>query len=335
MKNVAILAYENTSLSALALPTDIFHAAGVFWNRIFDEEADPRFSVRIATKDGQPVRCLHTVSITPDCAMQDLDDIDLLIVSPVSDMSNSLLKYRASMDFICQAYDAGTHVASICTGAFLLAETGLLDGKKATTHWGLAHHFAKRFPKALLEPQKTVTEDSNLFCSGGANAGADLSLHLVRKYCGNQIGYRCARALVLDPARVTQAPYETFFFNKRHGDKQITVIQKWIESHYHEDLQVESMTRKAGMSRRTFERRFKNATGYSPCSYLQHVRVESAKLMLEAGADTFEQITCRVGYEDTSSFRRIFQKTTGLSPSSYREKFKAIPTPKRQSDRYG
>lgn len=324
MKRVVILAFENSPLSALALATDIFHSAGVFWNRIFGETVDPQFTVRIASEDGKPVRCQRTVVITPDCSIDDLGEIDLLIVSPVTTLSETFSNYQTVIDFIRHAYAAGTHVASICTGAFLLAATGLLDNRRATTHWGVTDLFARQFPKVKLEPEQTVTEENNLFCSGGATAGADLCLHLVRKYCGSQIAYRCARALLLDPARASQAPYEVFYFDKNHGDAKIASLQQWLEKNYHEDLPVETMARKAAMSRRTFERRFKSATGDSPRRYLQRVRVENAKIMLEIGTDSFEKITCRVGYEDTSSFRRIFQKNTGLTPSRYREKFRCV-----------
>lgn len=326
MKKVAIIAYDNVPLSSLALPTDTLQAAGVLWNRIFKEQIDPQFTVEIATFDGKPIRCKGSVSITPHCALSELYDIDLLIVSPVDDVTSSFMEYSGTIEYIRQYHAAGTAVASICTGAFLLAATGLLDGRKATTHWGLTGYFANRFPKVRLEPQNTVTEDNNLFCSGGANAGADLSLHLIRKYCGSQVAYHCARALLIDPSRISQAPYEIFHLEKNHGDEQVATIQSWIEANYHQELQVDTMVKKVAMSRRTFERRFKNATGDSPLRYLQRVRVESAKLMLETGQDTFEQITNRVGYEDTSSFRRVFQKTTGLAPSSYREKFRVTTT---------
>lgn len=326
MKNVVILAYEESPLSALALPTDTLQSAGVFWNVIYSKEPEPFFKVIIITEDGQPVRCKGSVLITPDCSINDLDTdkLDLLFVSPVKDINSSFTEYSKSIQFIQDAYAAGCLIASVCTGAFLLAATGLLDGKKATTHWGLSRQFAQRFPNVELEAKKTVTEDSGILCSGGANAGADLCLHIIRKICGSQIAYRTARALVLDPSRVTQAPYEIFNFDKNHGDENVAVVQAWIESNYHDDVQVDSMAKKAGMSRRTFERRFKSATGESPGKYLQRVRVESARLMLETGMDTFEQITCRVGYEDTSSFRRIFQKATGLAPSRYREKFRVL-----------
>ncbi len=324
MKTVAVLAHENTPLSALALPVDIFNAVDVFWNRLYGQKPVPRFSVRVASPDGRPIRCKNSVSITPDCAMQDLEKVDILFISPIIDIGSSFKRYQKSIEYICAAHATGTVVASICTGAFLLAASGLLDGKEATTHWGLAEYFSRRFPLVKLLPQRTVVEDGRLCSSGGANAGADLCLHLVRKFCGSESAYRCARALVLDPVRNSQAPYEVFHFDKNHGDREIAAVQHWLENNYHEEIGVISMARKAAMSRRTFERKFKNATGESPLSYLKKVRIESAKLMLETGSDTFEQITVRVGYGDPSSFRRAFQKNTGVTPAVYREKFRLV-----------
>lgn len=321
MKEIVILAFEGTPLSSIALPADIFLAAGVFWNRLFGLPEEPRFRVRIATLNGDPVRCHKTVSITPDCALADIGLPDLLIVSPLIDLHSPLLHSTAMHDMLRDLHSQGVHLASICTGAFLIAATGLLNGKKATTHWGLAKFFAKRYPQVILAAGQIVTDEGNLLCSGGANAGADLALHLVRRYCGNETAHRCARALLLDPERVSQAPYEVFSSARNHGDEEILTVQKWLEEHFREEIKIDDLAGKAAMGRRTFERRFKNATGDSPLHYLQRIRVEKAKYLLENGRETFDIITARVGYEDPSTFRRIFQKSTGLQPGSYREKF--------------
>ncbi len=324
MINVAILATENASLSSVAMPTDILHGANVLWNTFFNEKADPKFSVKVVTSDGKPVRTEGSIAITPDCGLKDLVDVDLVIVCPGPDIAASFEPYASMLAFMVDAYESGTHIASICTGAFLLAETGLLDNRLATTHWAVADQFRKRYPKVLLKSQEIVTEQDNLFCSGGGNAGADLALYLVRKYCGNLIANRCARMFVMDPNRISQVPYEVYQFNKNHGDSKVASVQAWIESHFNKDLHVNSMADEFGMSRKTFERKFKNATGISPLAYLQRVRVERAKTLLEMNSDTFEQVTYEVGYTDTSSFRRVFLKHAGLSPSKYREKYKQI-----------
>lgn len=328
MIQVVILAFEATPLSSIALPADIFHAAGTFWNRIFGLPEEPQFSVRIASLDGRTVRCHKTVSLNPDCALANIGRPDLLIITGLTDLHSPLLDSRELLNALLGLHRQGTVLASICTGAFILAATGLLNRKRATTHWGLANLFARRYPEVILEPQQIITDEGSLLCSGGANAGADLALHLVRRYCGSEIACHCARALLLDPARTSQAPYETFHSRKNHGDEQIALVQHWLEKNFPNDIRIDALARQAAMSRRTFERRFKNATGDSPLQYLQRIRVENAKILLENGLESFETITSRVGYEDSSTFRKIFCKTAGLQPSSYREKFSLLALPR-------
>lgn len=322
MKNITILAFDTTPLSSIALPADIFNAAGTFWNRLFQEPPNPQFKVTIATLDGKPVRCNQSISITPDCRIEDGPPPELLVVSPVTNLKSRLLTDQDLLQLLTSYHSEGTKLASICTGAFFLAAAGLLDGRKATTHWGLASVFKRWFPKVNLQTEHTVTDDDTIFCSGGASAGADLALYLVRKYCGSEIAHRCARSLLIDPSRQTQSPYEIFTFSKNHDDPEILHAQRWLEQNYDKPLMVSTIAEKVAMSRRTFERRFKKATGDSPNKYLQRIRVENARLLLEKGKSTFEEITFQSGYEDPSTFRKVFHKATGLSPGSYREKFR-------------
>ena len=321
MKNITILALAGSPLSAIALPADIFLAAGVFWNKLFGLPEEPRFTVRIATLDGLPVRCQGSIVINAECALADIGQPNLLIIAPLTDLHHPLLRSANLHDRLRDLHNRGIHLASICTGAFLLAATGLLDGKKATTHWALRQVFAKRYPRVQLEISQTVTDEDSLLCSGGANAGGDLALHLVRRYCGNETALHCARALLLDPARISQAPYEVFSSVAQHDDLPVQSIQSWLEEHLQDAIRIDDLATRAAMSRRTFERRFKNATGDSPLRYLQRLRVERAKFLLESGRETFDTITGQVGYEDASTFRRIFLQNTGLQPGSYREKF--------------
>ena len=321
MIRVAILAFEGVPLSSIALPADIFLATGTFWNRLFGRPEELYFNVRVVSLDGQSVSCHRSISINPDGALADIDRPDLLIITGLTDLQSPLLESCELSETLQELHRNGTVLASICTGAFVLAATGLLNGKRATTHWGLAKLFARRFPEVILEPQQTITDEGSLLCSGGANAGADLALHLVRRYCGIETACHCAKALLLDPARTSQSPYEVYHSTKNHGDEQITPIQQWLEKNFHTSISIDLLARRAAMSRRTFERRFKNATGDSPLQYLQRIRVENAKFFLETSQKSFDEITTKVGYEDSSTFRRIFSKTTGLQPGSYREKF--------------
>ena len=318
MRKVTILMHENVMLSSLAIPLDVFKAAGVFWNMLNEKTPTPFFDVKIATIDGKPVRTYFGHEIKPDASLQEAGDSDTIIIPP-SDADDTLAPEAVS--WLMESHEKGTHIASICLGAFLLAQTGLLDSKIATTHWGYMNRFRKQFPKVKLKPEKLITDEGDLFTAGGANAGGDLALYLIEKYAGKEAAFQTARIMVMDMDRKSQSPYLLFRFEKIHGDKDVLNIQNWLEKNFNDEIKVDLLADKAGMSRRTFERRFKNATGDSPLRYLQRVRIENAKQLLESGGKTFDEITYMVGYEDSSTFSRIFKKTTGLSPNLYKKKY--------------
>ncbi len=318
MRNITILALDGSSLSSIAIPLDIFGSAGVLWNVLFGLKPKPLFNVKTASVDGKPVKSLSGISLIPNCAVNDADNNDLIIIS---DLNRKQHEYKKILNWLIAQNRKGTHIATICTGAFLLAETGLLNGKTATTHWGAAKEFRKRYSQVFLKPQRLVTDEGDLYCSGGANAGADLSLYLISKYHGYEIAFQTAKALVIDPGRESQAPYAIFNFEKYHDDGKIIRIQEWMEKNYGQEIRIDFLAKKSGMTRRTFERRFKNATGDTPLRYLQRVRIEKAKQLLEKGTDTFSEITYHVGYEDSSTFRKIFIKQTALTPTLYRNQF--------------
>jgi transcriptional regulator GlxA family with amidase domain len=260
----------------------------------------------------------------PDAAIYDVQDADLIVVSSILDIDKTLRVQGEVIDWLKDRYRRGSHIATICTGAFVLAETGLLDGKTATTHWGFADQFQKRYPRIELKPERLITDEGDLFCSGGYNAGIDLSLYLVEKYCGHEVALQSSKSIIADIGRTTQAPYAIFQFQKDHRDNQILGVQKWIENNFAQAFNYDKLARNHGMSRRTFERRFKTATGDTPLTYQQRIRVEAAKRLLEDGNRSFDEITYQVGYEDSSSFRKVFLKQTGLRPTEYQKKFQRI-----------
>jgi len=321
MKRVIILVFPGTPLSSIALPTDIFNAAGTLWNQMAGLPITPHFKVEVATIDGLPVRCHKTVEIIPDMALNSAGAADLVIIGALLDPANCALRHHEAISLLKDFHHRGATLASICSGAFLLAATGLLDNRTATTHWALSRLFHSRYPKVELRNEKTVTDEGRLLCSGGANAGADLALHLVRRYCGDEVADQCSRVLLLDPHRSSQSPYEILNDRIDHGDQAIARIQAWIHDNFQRDISVAGLAELAYMSRRTFERRFRLATGESPLRYLQRLRIQQARRLLENG-HSFDEITGQVGYEDTSSFRKLFQRHTSLPPASYREKFR-------------
>jgi transcriptional regulator GlxA family with amidase domain len=323
MKKVYFLAMHDTMASFMAA-MDIFYQAGVMWNSILGQEVTPFFDVKIVTTTGKPFTCLNGVRIIPDGSINDAQDSDLIVVTSIIDIDQTLQVQREVIDWLKDRNGNGSHIASICTGAFVLAETGLLDGKTATTHWCQTNNFAKRYPQIKLKPERLITDEGDLFCSGGFNSGIDLSLYLVEKYCGHQVALESSKFSVFDIGRSSQMPYTIFQFQKDHHDSQILAVQDWIEDKYDQNFSYAELARHHGMSRRTLERRFKAATGDSPLSYQQRVRVEKAKRMLEDGQLPFDEITYQVGYEDSGSFRKVFLRHAGLRPNEYRNKFQRI-----------
>jgi transcriptional regulator GlxA family with amidase domain len=324
MKKVTILAMFNTMASSVAGPMDIFYQAGVMWNYFQGQKMTPFFHTEIVTTYGKPVKCLNGTRMLPNGSIRDVDSTDLIVVSSILDIDKTMKYEGQVVDWLQGHYRRGAHIASICTGAFVLAETGLLDGKTATTHWGSAEEFRRRYPRVDLKSERLITDEGDLFCSGGMNAGTDLSLYLVEKYCGHEVGLQSSKTMISDIGRTLQTPYAIFQFQKDHNDRKVLAVQKLMEENFDQDYPYEELAERFGMSRRTFERRFKTATGDTPLVYLQRVRVEAAKEMLETGNLSFEEISFRVGYEDTGAFRKVFLKQTGLRPREYQRRFQRI-----------
>ncbi len=231
MKRVTILALERTMASTVTGPLDIFGQAGVLWNQIGGLDPEPRFRVEIATVDGRPVECLNQVRIQPHASIDAIKETDLVIISS-EDLAVLSDACKETVPWLVERFADGASLASVCTGAFLLAETGLLNGKRATTHWGFADEFRRRYPEVILTPECLITDEGNLFCAGGAHSYFDLALYLVEKYCGYEVAAQCARALLLEMGRASQVPFAIFEYQKHHKDKEILKVQNIMEKHY-------------------------------------------------------------------------------------------------------
>jgi transcriptional regulator GlxA family with amidase domain len=321
MKKVTILAPYNTMATTIFGPMDVFNQAGRLWNRLAKLPQTPFFDVTVASADGQPIRSVNNIYIQPHCGIEDIEQTDLIIISSATYIQKILDKTPGLVPWLHHHYDRGAHIASICTGVFLLAETGLLDGKSATLHWGFADMFRRRYPQVELRHDRMFIDHGRLYCSAGVSAGLDLSLYLVEKFRGRRAAVESAKTMVLDMGRVSQSPYERLYFPKDHGDRLVVKAQEWIEQHQSESIDYERLARELRMSRRSLERRFKKAVGITPLGYLQMLRVERAKQLLEQGTQTFSEITYDVGYEDIPFFRKVFIRLTGLRPNEYQRRF--------------
>lgn len=321
MKTVTILGLHNSMATTIFGPMDILNQAGRLWNRVENTPSTPFFDVTIASADGRPIRTVNRVQVQPHCSIADIENTDLLIIASATYIDAILEKNPELVPWIRHLYSRGAHVASICTGVFLLAETGLLDGKSATLHWGFARAFKGRYPKVALQKDRIFIDHGRLYCSAGVSAGMDLSLYLVAKFCGDKAARESAKTMILDMDRKAQTPYDRLLPLRDHADPLVGKAQTWMEENSTQTMDYNHMADQLGVSRRSLERRFKQAIGLTPLEYLQALRVEQAKHMLEEGNRTFNEITYEVGYEDIAFFRRIFIRLTGLRPKQYQQKF--------------
>jgi len=322
MHHVTVLGFDFAFSSAITGISDLLSTAGVTWNYIHGEQMKQKFKVEIATLDGSPVRCANSIEIKAHKALSEIEKTDLLLIPTIGgSISQTLKNNQAILPWITQQHALGADIASNCTGAFLLAESGLLNNKRATTHWGFIEEFQHRFPHVDLQPNELITTDGSLFCSGGGMAWFDMALFLIERYCGYDVAMASSKAYVIDIGRGSQSAYSSIPGKRYHQDESILLVQEWLDTHYHEAIDIDLLAQLANMTERTLKRRFKKATDDSPINYLQRLRIEAAKKQLESGRDSVESITHNIGYEDVSSFIRLFKKHTGLSPSVYRARF--------------
>lgn len=320
--DVTVLFLECSHASTSVGPLEVFRAAGTLWNAIVATEPSPAFRVRTASIGGRPVHPDGPYAIVPDEALESVRSTDLVFVpSGGLGLDESLERNAPVVRFLRRAHARGARIAAVCSGVALLAASGLLDGKAATTHWGLAEEYRARFPAVDWRPADLVTEEDGLYCGGGVYAALDLSLYLVEKLCSRELALQCARALLIDMPRPCQAGFAVLPMGKRHGDPAIRRAEDWIHRHCREEFRFEGLARELGMSRRNFIRRFKAATGFPPVEYLQRLRVGAARRLLEEDAISVQEVGAAVGYEDGAFFRSLFKRHTGLAPAAYRRQF--------------
>jgi transcriptional regulator GlxA family with amidase domain len=322
MPKISFWISEGTLFSSAAMLIDAFSIANL-WQRAFTgEEEETLFHTEILTTDGAPVEAYGGLPVTPHGAIDDTLRTDCLVISPilpnVTPMPCNLDRLAHWIQVLRRRQ---TPIATSCTGAFILAEMGLLDGKTATTNWQYARMFQKRYPKVRLCPQHMLTEDDGILCTGAATAVYHLALHLIRLFGSNKLACTVSKALLVDANRNSQVPYVLSNPLKNHHDSQVLMAQQFIEEHFPVIDSIDTIARKVGISPRHFKRRFKSATGDLPLKYLQQIRIDAAKQKLETTRDTIEEITCAVGYTDVSSFCRLFKQYTEISPKTYRDRF--------------
>jgi transcriptional regulator GlxA family with amidase domain len=322
MLKVVITAFPGAMSSAIAGVADLLVSSGVIWNVIQGDPHERYFSVRIASEDGKPVRCVNGIELSAHMSFAEIDHTDILIVPTIaSPISEVLTKEQALQDLLRRAAEKDWTICGNCTGNFLLANAGILNGRRATTHWGYRDAFAERYPEVLLAADQLITRDGDIYCAGGGLSWFDLTLHLIERFVNHEVAMQTAKAFVFDYRRDSQLSYSLMRLSKPHKDDRISEIQAWLDDHYASKVKVDELASQFGMSKRTLIRRFNSALAMSPNTYIQTVRIEAARKLLEETDRTVDVVMNEVGYEDGSSFRRLFRSKTGLTPTEYRRRF--------------
>jgi transcriptional regulator GlxA family with amidase domain len=322
MINVTVVLLNGTFSSTAVGPMEVFRYAGMLWNLLTGVPPQPKFQVTTASADGRAVRCDGPIQIRPDMGLKDVRETDLIFLPTTGiSLEDAVERNRKVVPWLKRWRKRGAAIASVCSGVELVASTGMLDGRRATTHWALAERFRRKYPKVNWTPEFMVTEDGGFYCGGGVHAALDLSLYLVEKYCGHEIAVQSAKAMLIETPRAWQAGFAIVPLKTEHSDESIARAQHWLHENFHKTFPLEAPASRAGMSLRNFVRRFKHATGDSPLLYLQKLRIAAAKRLLESDHRTMQEISGAVGYQDVAFFRGLFQRHTGVSPSVYRQKF--------------
>lgn len=319
MKKVSILVPESSVMQAIADPQYLFTAVNNFLvaagkRPLFDVEL---VGVKKEVKINNGMFSVHTHRQLKDIKKTDVVFIPALF----GDMRTAVEKNKQAVPWITEQYKKGAEVASLCVGAFLLASTGLLNGKKCSTHWGFQNEFKEMYPDVEVVEGNIVTEEKRLYSSGGANSYWNLLLHLVEKYTDRETTILASKYFAIDIDRNSQAAFSIFKGQKNHNDTEILQAQDYIEQNIHERITINDLAKITALGRRTFERRFKDATNNSVLEYIQRIKIETAKRQFENSRKNINEVMYDVGYTDTKAFRDLFKKLTGLTPVEYRNKY--------------
>ena len=328
--NFALLVLPESTPASIYGLYEVFQSVGRDWEILTGEKpTGGRIRARIVAKDGTPPPSRFGVSITPH---EGLGNPDVVIVSDLAFPPDwdPRGQWPAEAAWLRERYAAGAMICSVCTGTVMLAEAGLLDGHTVTTHWAIVDLMKRHYPAVELAPQRILTpsgEGGRIVTSGGASAWADLALHLVARFSSGTEAVRAAKIFLLGDHSEGQLPFAGARRPQRHDDAVIAEVQSWIADNYHTENPVAVMAHRSGLSPRTFARRFRAATGYAPIDYVQTLRIEEAKQLLETEKSAVDAIAFDVGYEDPNSFRRLFKRMVGVTPARYRQRFARIAAP--------
>lgn len=324
MYRVALLAVANCMYSSITGPIDVMAVASAQNLSNPLPPAEPLFTTRIVGSGREEIRAFNGMRISIDTPLSSAEIYDIVIVPVIFGDLAPLLDDEEIIGWLRRQGQMGACLCSACAGSFLIAQTGLLDDLSATTHWRLADDFAARFPSVRLKREKMLVDAGACITAGGVTAYLDLALYLTARFGSPELAALLAKILLIDPTRRLQTPYHCASFTTSHGDPAILVIQEALAADPARSWSIGELAAMAILGERTLLRRFRKATGDSPLEYVQRLRIELARQRLEATTESVADITTQVGYEDISSFRKLFKRVTGLSPASYRKKFSPL-----------
>ncbi|HEX7754743.1 MAG TPA: helix-turn-helix domain-containing protein [Niabella sp.] len=320
MKKVCVYVPENGIIEAITPAVRIFQTANDF---LASSGLPPKFKVELVglKKNVSLSNGLYTIST--DHLLKDVTDADLLIIPALMDqsMQQAVELNKPALPIIAALHARGTEVASLCLGAFLLAATGLLDGRKCSTHWAYYNEFMHMYPNTEIADGSVITDEAGLYSSGGANSIWNLLLYLIEKLTNRELAVLLAKFFAIDIDRNSQNAFSIFKGQKDHNDEAIIQTQEFIEQNIGERISIDQLASMIAIGRRSFERRFKQATNNTVLEYIQRVRIEAAKRKFESKRLNINEVMYDVGYTDTKAFRDVFKKVTGLTPVEYRNKY--------------
>ena len=328
MPLIRIWVYDGILASGVAGSIDVFTAA----NRVLAERkgdrrtGTPLLQWRIESLDGKPVQTASGQLVAVDGPINARAAADAIIVTGpfvanIERFFENPDRLKSLFAALRRQHERGALLASYCTGSFILAEAGLLDGGVATTHWAQARAFARRYPDVDLRVSEILTEQNHILCSGAVTTSLNLALRLVEKFAGPEVGAATGRMMLIDTNRVSQSSYASLPDAPVHSDALVARAQRWMEKSLKEGFSLAELARHLAVSERTLNRRFKLATGEAPLHHLQSLRVDVAKRLLATTGLSVDAVSARVGYSDLSTFRRLFRRETGLSPREYQRRF--------------
>ena len=320
MKHLTIIVPDGqNNISSIAGAYKIFTRANEYW-----EETGKRklFNIQLAGLSKEVEFHDGLFAVRPHTNISAITKTNLIIIPSLNhNYQKAVKENKVLIDWIAKQYKNGAEIASICTGAFMLASSGLLDGKSCSTHWAVAESFRNMFPNVDLQTDKLITDEHGIYTNGGAYSFLNLMIYLVEKYYDRQAAIFCSKVFQIEIDRDSQTPFIIFKGQKLHGDEMVKKAQAYIELNLHEKISVEHLSSKFAVGRRNFDRRFIKATGNTPVEYAQRAKIESAKKALESSRKTINEIMYEVGYSDVKAFREVFRKVTGMSPIAYKERY--------------